>query len=99
MAITKNFKEVERFCKEMKEKTIDVIKKSVGIEELLDQPEVTYMMGECLKIYDESANLLKEQARQLDEMAEYLENSYKIIQRMEENINELRKEVKELGAH
>lgn len=93
----RNLEKVKEFCKETREDCIDMIKKNVDIETLLEQPEATMFVGKTLKIYDKAVDLMEDQARQLDEMSELLEASYKTIQRMEETINDLRKEVN--GAH
>ena len=97
MAITKNLTKVKAFCKELREDCINMIKKNLDIEDLLDEPEATMVIGQTLEIYDKAVVMMEDQAKQLDEMAEMIENSYKMISKMNETINDLRKEMN--GAH
>ena len=89
----RNLEKVKEFCKEVREDCIVMFKKNLDIEDLLEQPEATMIVGKTLKIYDKAVDLAIDQARQIDEMAEILEASYKTIQKMEETINDLREEV------
>ena len=97
--MTQNLEKVKAFCKETRDQTMELIKRFTTVEQLLEQPEATYMIGECLKIYDKSVDMMVDQAKQLDEMNEICAESYKQLRMMSDTINELRKEVKELGAH
>lgn len=76
-----------------KEKIMEMIKKFVPAEKMLEDYETTYIIGTMFDIFDDLSGLVVDQANQIDDMEECLKDSYEIIKNLEKQITELRKEV------